>query len=281
MISSWQAAPLVVARIVAGGLLVVALGCGGSPEAGVDAPSSEVPSVAQNPTPDQRKAAPLTLAAAVRPGGQVVETPQTKAAREALHILTTPGSEPAAWEAAQLKLIALGADAAPVLIEALQSSNDVERETAATVCALTDTVEAPLQAALATCLSDSSSFVRANAAAALVRFPEHQPRVMSTLTDLLADTNPQLRRMSATNLSAFGPEASSALPQLTAVLTDNDAEVVTPVIQLLGRIGPQAVDAVPQLQKIAFEQHGELKHAAEQALLLIQTDAESRSPGEK
>ena len=96
---------------------------------------------------------------------------------------------------------------------------------------------------------------------------------MATLTDLLADTDPQLRRLAAANLSAFGAEASREIPKLTAVLTDSDAEVVTPVIQLLGRMGPLAVDAVPQLQKIAFEQDGALKQAAEQALLLIQTDA--------
>ena len=198
-------------------------------------------------------------------------------AQEAFHVLITPGSDSAAWEAAQKHLVALGPTAIPVLLEGLESQNAIERETAATVCALTGAEDARIQAALLKCLSDESSFVRANAAAALAQSPEHQLQVMATLTDLLADTDPQLRRMAAANLGSFGAEASTELPKLTAVLTDNDAEVVTPVIQLLGRMGPLAVDAVPQLQKIAFEQDGELKQAAEQALLLIQTDATDNS----
>ena len=203
------------------------------------------------------------------------------AAREAFRVLITPGSDPTAWEAAQKKLVDLGPEAIPVLLKGLNSDIALERETAATVCALTGATDARLQTALVKCLTDEVSFVRANAAAALAQSPEHQPQVMATLTDLLAESDPQLRRMAAANLGAFGSEASAELPKLTAVLTDNDAEVMTPVIQLLGRIGPSAVEAVPQLQKIAFEQDGELKQAAEQALLLIQADAAGNSkPGE-
>ncbi len=198
-------------------------------------------------------------------------------AREAFKVLISPGSDPTAWEAAQKQLVDLGAGATPVLLSGLASQNPIERETAATVCALTGAEDARIQTALLKCLADESSFVRANAAAALAQVPEHQPQVIATLTDLLTDSDPQLRRMAAANLGSFGAEASGELPKLTAVLADNDAEVVTPVIQLLGRIGPSAVEAVPQLQKIAFEQDGELKQAAEQALLLIQTDAAGNS----
>ncbi len=194
-------------------------------------------------------------------------------AREAFKVLISPGSDPTAWEAAQKQLVDLGAGATPVLLSGLASQNPIERETAATVCALTGAEDARIQTALLKCLADESSFVRANAVAALAQVPEHQPQVIATLTDLLTDSDPQLRRMAAANLGSFGAEASAELPKLTAVLADDDAEVVTPVIQLLGRIGPSAVEAVPQLQKIAFEQDGELKQAAEQALLLIQTEA--------
>ena len=274
MISRWQDAPFAVARIVSFGALVVAVGCGSSPEAGSETPSSKVQSIAQKSPQGKKQTVqvsensthPLTV-----PSEPVVASRDIQAAREAFQVLITPGSETAAWEAAQQKLVSLGAGATPVLTEGLKSPRDMEREIAATVCAVSENIDARLQASLVKCLTDSSAFVRVNAAAALARFPEHQAPVMATLTDLLADTNPQLRRMAATNLSAFGPEASTELPKLTAVLADSDAEVVTPVIQLLGRIGPQAVDAVPQLQKIAFEQEGELKQAAQQALLLIQT----------
>ena len=205
---------------------------------------------------------------------KAMEVYEDAQAREAFRVLITPGSDSAAWEAAQKQLVDLGAGAIPVLLGGLESLNAIERETAATVCALTGAEDARLQVALVKCLTDEVSFVRANAAAALAQSPEHQPQVMATLTDLLADSDPQLRRMAAANLGSFGPEASTELLKLTAVLTDDDAEVVTPVIQLLGRIGPSAVKAVPQLQKIAFEQDGELKQAAEQALLLIQTEGD-------
>ena len=205
---------------------------------------------------------------------RAMEVYEDAEAREAFRVLITPGSDSAAWEAAQKRLVDLGAGAIPVLLGGLESPHAIERETAATVCALTGSADARLQAALVKCLADEVSFVRANAAAALAQSPEHQPQVMATLTDLLADSDPQLRRMAAANLGSFGPEASTELLKLTAVLTDDDAEVVTPVIQLLGRIGPSALEAVPQLQKIAFEQDGELKQAAEQALLLIQSEGD-------
>ena len=210
---------------------------------------------------------------AVDPSAQ--DSPSAEA-REAFRVLITPGSDSAAWEAAQKQLVDIGPAAIPVLLDGLKSENAFERETAATVCALTGAEDVRLRAALAKCLSDEVSFVRANAAAALSQSPEHQPQVIATLSDLLSDTDPQLRRLAAANLSAFGAEASTELPKLTAVLTDSDAEVVTPVIQLLGRMGPLAVDAVPQLQKIAFEQDGALKQAAEQALLLIQAEGEGK-----
>jgi len=191
-------------------------------------------------------------------------------AREAFHTLTSPGIELAAWESAQQKLIALGKVAEPVLLEGLRSTNPMDREMAATVCALSGSPSAELQAALITCLADEAPFARASAAAALASVPEHQAQAIGTLTDLLAHSDPQLRRMAAANLSSFGDEASGQLPKLTAVLADDDAEVVMPVIQLLGRMGPTAVDAVPELQRIAFEESGDVKQAAEQALLQIQ-----------
>jgi HEAT repeat protein len=278
----WQAALLTVTKIISYCGLALVVGCGRSPEAGVETPSSDVQAVAKTKPKGQPQTAQLPENSTDSPrvaNQRGIDPQEALAARDAFQVLITPGSEPAAWDAAQQKLAAMGAAASLVLIDGLRSSSDMEREIAATVCALAETIDAPLQTCLVQCLDDQSAFVRVNAAAALARFPEHQTPVMATLTDLLADSNPQLRRMAATNLSAFGPEASTALPQLTAVLADDDAEVVTPVIQLLGRIGPPAVEAVPQLQKIAFEQDGEVKQAAEQALLLIQSDsAEDAQP---
>lgn len=261
------------AMILSVGLALGGVGCtSGSTDSAV--PESVAPLAVASPVAKAESAA----TGAAKPGApdSTVDPAATGShsspAQEAFRVLITPGSDSAAWEAAQKQLVDLGPEAIPVLLDGLKSEYAIERETAATVCALAGAEDVRLRAALAKCLSDEVSFVRANAAAALAQSPEHQLQVMATLTDLLADTDPQLRRMAAANLSAFGEEASTELPKLTAVLSDSDVEVVTPVIQLLGRMGPLAVEAVPQLQKIAFEQEGELKHAAEQALLQIQAD---------
>ncbi len=271
-----------LARIVFSLALVVgATGCtGGSTEPASNVDEPPVPAVADTgPALSLSGRDDSSTSPAVSESTVTMKDHQE--AREAFKVLISPGSDPTAWEAAQQQLVDLGAGATPVLLSGLASQNPIERETAATVCALTGAEDARIQAALLKCLADESSFVRANAAAALAQVPQHQPQVIATLTDLLSDSDPQLRRMAAANLGSFGAEASGELPKLTAVLADNDAEVVTPVIQLLGRMGPSAVEAIPQLQKIAFEQDGELKQAAEQALLLIQADGTDNSkPGE-
>lgn len=269
------------------GLVMGAAGCtGGSSEPVSKVAEPSVPAVVDKDS-RQTLPSPSSLSDDIQyyPTGTEIPSPlpntkkamevyEDAVAREAFRVLITPGSDSAAWESAQKRLVDLGAGAIPVLLGGLESPHAIERETAATVCALNGSADSRLQTALVKCLADEVSFVRANAAAALAQSPEHQPQVMATLTDLLADSDPQLRRMAAANLGSFGPEASTELLKLTAVLTDDDAEVVTPVIQLLGRIGPSALEAVPQLQKIAFEQDGELKQAAEQALLLIQTEGD-------
>lgn len=259
MIRNWQDARPLAA------LVLLYSGCTGA--ASPPAAEPTAPAQVQSSTPDTDTRVADTATPAATPA---TTNPQTAEAREAFQTLTTPGVDPAAWEAAQQKLITLGADAAPVLLEGLRSANPMEREMAATVCALSGSPSAELQTALITCLSDEAPFAKASAAAALASVPEHQAQAISTLTDLLADSDPQLRRMAAANLSSFGEEASEQLPRLTAVLADDDTEVVMPVIHLLGRMGPTAVDAVPELQRIAFEETGEVKQAAEQALLQIQ-----------
>ncbi len=264
-------------RVILGWALTLVLfmaGCSQSPPEPATSPApapapSSPSSVAEQPA--QRTSNPAVVA-------PTAEATHLTEAREAFRVLTTAGSDAEKWDAAQQKLLDLGADAVPVLIEGLASTNPIEREMAATVFALTGAADPRSHEPLVKCLADESPFVRANAAAALAPVPEYNARVMNVLSDLLADTDPQLRRMAAANLGSFGAESSVELPKLTALLADEDAEVVTPVVQLLGRIGPPAKEAVPELQRIAFEQVGELQAAAQQALELIQTDAEKTTP---
>lgn len=261
VISNWQDAR----KWIALGLLCA--GCTGQPAVERNDPPQETNTT--SPIQTVQSAEPKAISTQTAPVA-TTRTAINPDAQEAFQTLIAPGVEPATWEKAQQKLIELGAEAAPVLLRGIQSKNPVEREMAATVCALSGNPNAELQAALVACLGDNAPFVRASAAAALASVAEHQDQAFAVLTDLLTASDPQLRRMAAANLSSFGEEASDQLPKLTAVLANDDTEVVMPVIHLLGRMGPTAIEAVPELQRIAFEETGEVRQAAEQALLQIQ-----------
>ena len=169
MIPQWHDARQCVAHLAAVCLLAVTLGCGGTQKPTMVQPGPEAQPLAGPQATD--RAQPADPLPASTPAQVASNNAQSQAAREALQILVTPGSDPEAWDAAQQRLVNMGAEAVPVLIEALQSQNAIEREAAATVCALAGASDSALQAALVECLSDDSAFVRANAAAALASVP--------------------------------------------------------------------------------------------------------------
>lgn len=210
--------------------------------------------------------APPEMKAAETPRDQVKE----RRAAELIATLLRPGTEPQDWDAAHAELLTLGASAAHVLMGKLSSGTDEERELAATALALVGE-EANIAAdALRNALKDPSPFVRANAAAALLQWPDHSKEAIPTLIHLLNESDPQLRQLAAMNLSALGEDASPYVADLQRTLTmTNPPEVLTPVVELLGRIGPSAEPAIPVLQKIAFESEGEISNAAQQAIQLI------------
>lgn len=179
-----------------------------------------------------------------------------------------PGS-PEEWEQAQQELIDLGADAAPVLVQALQSGFAPEREMAAGLLMQLGPDVPGVTKPLLAALSDESPFVRANAATALCFRPGHEDQVVPVLAALLASDDPHLRELAAMNLSNFGPEAAGSVPHLTQALERAPPDALRPIVELLGRIGPAAEPARPKLQQIAFEQEGDTREAATAALELI------------
>ncbi|WP_175517679.1 HEAT repeat domain-containing protein [Planctomicrobium piriforme] len=232
-------------------------GCGG----GSTAPAAQSPAVLTVPAAEK--------APAIR-SASTVDTIQARRARELVSLLTQPGADLPNWEEAHTELLELGPHAVPVLAEKLQHGTDVERELAATTLALVGPSAGDAATALVAALQDSSPFVRANAAAALVQLPDYSRQAIPTLIGLLDADDPQLRQLAAVNLSAVGADASPYVDNLKRTLAQtNPPEVLTPVVELLGRIGAPAEPALPELQKIKFEQPGEVGDAATNAIQLI------------
>jgi HEAT repeat protein len=195
--------------------------------------------------------------------------PPTGRAAEAWGRLNSPDVTPQEWEHAQTELIELGAESVPVLVQALEAGDPMQREMAVTLLMQLGPDVPGVDAPVLRALEDSSPFVRANAATALSTRPGHEERVIPVLTELLSSDDPQLRQMAAMNLSNFGPEAAACVPQLSAALSEAPPEGLLPIVELLGRIGPAAEAARPQLQQIAFEQEGDAREAASAALQRI------------
>jgi len=197
--------------------------------------------------------------------------PQAERAEFLLKELTSASTTPEKWEEAHDELLTLGDAGITVLISALKAGSDVERELASTTLAIMGGDNPQVGAVLLAALKDESRFVQANAAAALLVFPEHADAAISTLITFLEQDDPQLRQVAALNLSSVGADASPYISSLKRSLTqENSPEVTTAIVELLGRIGNAAEPALPVLRQIVFEQPGEVGTAAQSAIQLIE-----------
>lgn len=223
-------------------------------------------------------AQPLTVDE--KPADEPTRSPEQQQALQLFDRLVTPGLEASEWESVHQQLLLIGPDAVPVLAERLSQGTPLERETATTLLLLLGPDATNAADALIGALDDPSTFVRANAAAALVQFPEQRATAVPVLVSLLESEDPQLQQLAAMNLNTIGMEAEQHVVDLQRVLSvDHPPEVLVPVVELLGRIGPAATSAVPKLQQIAFEQSGEVGRAANTAIQQIKaTDSESPPP---
>lgn len=205
---------------------------------------------------------------------QPTESAETQRARELFATMLNPTSAEE-WDAARLELEGLGQAVTPVLIEALQSDDQIEREMAAQELVLLGVDVSQHHAELLDALDDPSEQVRGNCALALLmQSPESAERALAVLIDVLDTPDPSLREMAALNLKNFNEVVVAQLPQVLAALEIASAEVAVPLIESLAVAGPSAADATDTLQALAAGDDAEIAAAARAALDAINPPAE-------
>jgi len=132
-------------------------------------------------------------------------------------------------------------------VEALRSSNSLERRLATHALAEIGRAAQEAVPALTEALRDSESFVRVWAAAALARV---EPENLNAVPALVAGTHDEsyfVRSLSAWHLGRLGPQhpgIQAALPELRDLLNDNDpsarTEAVVALENLAGKGAPPA-----------------------------------------
>ena len=132
-------------------------------------------------------------------------------------------------------------------VEALRSSNSLERRLATHALAEIGRAAQEAVPALTEALRDSESFVRVWAAAALARV---EPENLNAIPALIAGTRDEtyfVRSLSAWHLGRLAPQhpgIQAALPELRELLNDNDpsarAEAVVALGNLAGKGAPPA-----------------------------------------
>jgi hypothetical protein len=205
---------------------------------------------------------------------QPAESPETQRARELFATMLHPTSAEE-WDAAHQELEGLGQAVTPVLIEALKSDDQIEREMAAQELVMLGLDVSRYQAELLAALDDPSEQVRGVCAVALLtQSPESAEPVIAVLIDVLDTSDPSLREMAAVNLKTFPEVVVSQLPQVLAALETAPAEVAVPLIESLAVAGPSAAGATDVLNDLAAGDDAEIAAAARAALDAINPPAE-------
>ncbi len=205
---------------------------------------------------------------------QPADSLETQRARELFATLLNPTSTEE-WDATRIELEGLGPAVTPVLIEALQSDDQIQREMAAQELVLLVVDVTGYETELLAALEDPSEQVRGNCAIALLtQSPGSAERAIAVLIDVLDTADPSLREMAAVNLKTFSEVVVSQLPQVLAALQDAPAQVAVPLIESLAAAGPQASEASEVLNELAAGDDAEIAAAARQALDAINPPAE-------
>lgn len=162
--------------------------------------------------------------------------PKAAAAVPALSNLV---NDPMLGEEAISALVNLGADAFPVLTNALTAEDPLTRAAAAgalrSVAPPCDATPPLLQA-----LKDPSSVVRANAASSLALVAPDHPETLPALIELLGHFHQQVRVPALDALGWMGTKAAPAEPHLRELLrTEEDTTLQQVIEQVLKAINPQ------------------------------------------
>ena len=127
-------------------------------------------------------------------------------------------------------------------------------------------------------LKDSDSYVRINAASALVRMGAETKTALPQLVPLLKDSDAKVRSSAAYALVRIGAEAKTALPHLVPLLKDSDAGVRSSAADVLGRIGAEAKTGVPHLVPLLKDTDAKVRRNAASALGSMGAEAKTALP---
>ena len=194
-------------------------------------------------------------------------------------------------------LVAMGQEAVPFLIEALEDDNSDVREVATNALARMgqpaipellvaldhrdDLVAGAAAAALreigaeavphvSTAMGDESPQVRRHAAQVLEQIGTDAAQASPVLVKGLQDSDLEVRRAAFRALPKVDIEATkNAMPTLIAALADKDTGVCVGAIDALRALGPQAESAVPDLSKALESDSVEVQMGASKALTSI------------
>ncbi|MGF1623635.1 MAG: HEAT repeat domain-containing protein [Alphaproteobacteria bacterium] len=141
-------------------------------------------------------------------------------------------------------LVAVGADAAPALVEAFAGSGPRMRKYIAFALGEIRDDSAPVHDVLLQAAADPDENVRMNAVEAL-GLKAGTPRTVAALVAALADDADEVRFNAALALARLGPAAEPATEALVAALDDGNRYVIGYAVEALERIGsPRATHAL-------------------------------------
>jgi HEAT repeat protein len=168
----------------------------------------------------------------------------------------------------------IGPETAPVLSQALKSTNTWTRSRAAGVLGVSgDKASVP---SLMAALKDSDFITKSTAARALSRFPEQADVIVPALIGCLDDPNDTFRMNAARALGAFGEKAKPAFPNLMKMVTStNYQEGETAVIVLL-KIDSEA--ALPALIRNLESEDLEVRRTTAWALMITKAKGKPAVP---
>ncbi len=165
-----------------------------------------------------------------------------------------------------------GAQAVPVLVEALGSEDAQVRLNAAAALGAIGTDAVP---ALAKAMESDEDVVRIGAARALQRIGPNASSATSALYSALWDAEPLVVIMSVTALGSIGKENTRVL--INVVEGHRSVDVRVAALDGLGKIGPDAAEAVELLRKLIDDNNERISKAAGEALKKIDAEAAKKA----
>ncbi|MEM7233833.1 MAG: HEAT repeat domain-containing protein, partial [Planctomycetota bacterium] len=179
---------------------------------------------------------------------------------------------------AAILLAQVGADAVPVLLARLKSSDAIVRHTAADAFGRLAVkqpnldAERPVQGLISR-LKDENEDVRERAASTLGQFGTRASFAAGSLAEAVFDESPDVRARAAYALGKVGPAARVAVVALSKALEDEEPSVRMSAVSALASIGSIAKEAVPALSVAVADSSSIVREGAVKALRAMERSA--------